>query len=801
MALGVAALLAGVAGLSSVVTSGSRCAGCGSAMGGQGSRSLVNEDELAAAEDPRLARRREQTQYINAGFYLQRMDAPNWWVAPVALIEKLNGHKESRRIAFMREQWRIALQAMGGRKVEWKSKAQKPQVVTGRLSINAKRFRELMAYQVDQLRRMGAYPLSMGVRGELVHDPVRTVKDYLEERQASINKLPDNTYASPWQRKYPKAYYAAFLYIGRAWALHVMAATGATSRGQRATLSGPSKGSGILGDLTLRLVLPKAVPEVRPGAAYDVGVGPTMPTGGQASVAMFRGNEQVGIYNLSDVGTLGGFSTGRTQVGLLAKTSKMSAPSLSLPAGNPKAGGTCVMAGVEVQAAHRDENMICNSCYATKANYGYPESMVSTHVRLAWVEDALRAGTFTDGMTAAISCYARYTTEGGYSKDAKSGGFAEKARPTQELGIWDAQAGRIRMPPNRRKVERYAVVTRITSYAALGVKARTSVDLFKQAQTPNGAVCGFFRIHDAGDFSVRGSPRYVQAWGQVARRFPHVFFWAPTRAWARKVRYARLTGPEVRWISAGLKNGMRIEPTGSLSRLERIGGRLAQRVQRRVATMLRPELRGLTVEDLLETHGEEVGLGSSVSPGETESVLLSGAGDQTPASFAYVPNEPMMKAFRRAARGISNFAIRPSSLYVKTPENPAFVPKISGIADGSGVNTYWGSLTAWQGALIEAGVYVADATDAQRARMRQVAKDWAAEVGHDPAEYVPVFDNDGAQAYQCPVYSALPVLDQHDRPVLDQDGQPKLAEAKSCQAAGCRACWISPETPITYGFH
>lgn len=38
----------------------------------------------------------------------------------------------------------------------------------------------------------------------------------------------------------------------------------------------------------------------------------------------------------------------------------------------------------------------------------------------------------------------------------------------------------------------------------------------------------YFRIHDAGDFF---SPRYVDAWAEVARSLPHVQFWAPTRSY------------------------------------------------------------------------------------------------------------------------------------------------------------------------------------------------------------------------------------------------------------------------------
>lgn len=39
----------------------------------------------------------------------------------------------------------------------------------------------------------------------------------------------------------------------------------------------------------------------------------------------------------------------------------------------------------------------------------------------------------------------------------------------------------------------------------------------------------FFRIHDAGDFYNRD---YAQAWRDIARAFPQITFWAPTRMWA-----------------------------------------------------------------------------------------------------------------------------------------------------------------------------------------------------------------------------------------------------------------------------
>ena len=60
---------------------------------------------------------------------------------------------------------------------------------------------------------------------------------------------------------------------------------------------------------------------------------------------------------------------------------------------------------------------------------------------------------------------------------------------------------------------------------------------FKSLQVPNGAVAGFFRIHDSGDLSLPGvGDTYIEAWSKVVAAFPYVSFWCPTRIWAsRKV--------------------------------------------------------------------------------------------------------------------------------------------------------------------------------------------------------------------------------------------------------------------------
>jgi len=55
---------------------------------------------------------------------------------------------------------------------------------------------------------------------------------------------------------------------------------------------------------------------------------------------------------------------------------------------------------------------------------------------------------------------------------------------------------------------------------------------------------GYFRIHDAGDIGwLKG---YYEAWCEIAKRFPDVKFWAPTRDWPSPVIARRLSRPRPR---------------------------------------------------------------------------------------------------------------------------------------------------------------------------------------------------------------------------------------------------------------
>lgn len=174
---------------------------------------------------------------------------------------------------------------------------------------------------------------------------------------------------------------------------------------------------------------------------------------------------------------------------VLSWTSKMGAPSFSLPAGPLEAGGSCpgAAAGQSIVPADklrkaakivsretgepvRLQQAICQFCYAEGGQYATGQVQFAQVLRYAWTQTALRTerGTeeWIDAMVFAVQ-NAQYLLDGG-------------------------------------RIDK-------TTYEPERFEGR------------------FFRIHDSGDFF---SPKYVRAWKEVANRCPDVLFWAPTRCWA-----------------------------------------------------------------------------------------------------------------------------------------------------------------------------------------------------------------------------------------------------------------------------
>lgn len=213
---------------------------------------------------------------------------------------------------------------------------------------------------------------------------------------------------------------------------------------------------------------------------------------------------------------------------MLTWTSKMNAPSWSLPAGAPQAGGACPGAtgaqsivpldtlrkGRAQAAKYVGEGplaaAVCEHCYATGGQYATGNVQYAQVLRYIWAREAIQrriatpfgdSTLFVETMSTAIA-NANFKLDGGRATaddDGEGGG----ALP--------------REPSGRR----------------------------------------FFRIHDSGDFF---SIEYLRQWKAVAERFPDVTFWAPSRVWAAGDNWIRAVN-EINAPRPGSANNLVIRPS------------------------------------------------------------------------------------------------------------------------------------------------------------------------------------------------------------------------------------------------
>lgn len=220
---------------------------------------------------------------------------------------------------------------------------------------------------------------------------------------------------------------------------------------------------------------------------------------------------------------------------LFTMTTKMNCPSFSLPAGPPEEGGSCVAArtakGGGTGLREPGKLYTCDQCYAFGANYAYAEVSFAQAARAYWVESSLRAdpggAQFVNAMVGGISEFARRTT------------FGEEGlvRLRAEIGVWER--GRLCVPiaesPGRARSRIVLQPSFSTPLPPEFGVPDSQAWLAAKLSPREGDIAGFFRVHDAGDFNVGASPTiwiaYIRAWAQIARAFPSVMFWAPTRTW------------------------------------------------------------------------------------------------------------------------------------------------------------------------------------------------------------------------------------------------------------------------------
>lgn len=809
------------------------CSHCGGPLK-RGSMSTVEKINLTY-EQQRAARRAEQTQFVSESFYVQRMDAKCWFTVDKDDFESVLGKNDVNLKRIQMDAMIEAFEAMGATNIVFnlsaagqKKKAKGQGVTAADYSIgngptkvegdlDYTRARGMIASVQAQLNKKGLYRTVSTGDGQVQDIPLFTLDEIIDLKDAP-------TSGPAWKKKYWQSWIAASLYAQCVWTLHVLNVLNPSLKPMTS-----SQGLvGVIDGLTYRFSIPEQIVNSNGSlvkkfsqikgikgsgwktAMKDADVVPKRSGGDvyhRPKIEIYHkkpGGKVVPalMFNIADNGRMNGWQKGRGAFSLFSKTSKMSAPSFSLPAGNPKAGGTCIMAARDPETGQEVDLTICNKCYATSANYAYPESLSSTAVRLGWVNECLKGessqkGSLSDKLTAAIIAYAVLSTDGTYDSTKKitvkqlnpTTGKQQKVkkqvgkllkeqsgRQTMEIGVWDAAAKKIQTPSGGETKKVYANATPILRGAVAGMDYKTTADFFaakfqRESSKGNGNICGFFRIHDAGDFTVKSQRSYIAAWNEVAANLPHVMFWAPTRVWAGDKKQ---TSKEDRsWLRNCLKWGAALEPQGSRSLRKTLSAGLAGTIKARIANYLivKTEDEPEECAEIIETLTELEDSGGANTPGESGGRLSETGQDNMMVN--YVPNKAVVPILSQGA-ALSNYTIRPSSLYIKTTTNPAFIPSISGLSAGSGVNKLWSSA----------------ATPAKLKRQNI-----------DPKSYIPVFSCDGQQAYQCPVYSLNVVLDANNKPVPDGKGGVEMAEAASCQAAGCRACWLWPNIPITYGAH
>lgn len=238
--------------------------------------------------------------------------------------------------------------------------------------------------------------------------------------------------------------------------------------------------------------------------------------------------------------TLGGVSVWSSGAPVFTRASKMDAPSFGLPAGPPPLGGTCVAARlVPGKGVVTDEGVfVCRVCYAAKGEYVHHGPAMTQAIRLRWVVALLErdptGALFADRMIEALDHFARIST-------VKS----RKNRKQLEFGVWEGP-DRIMVPAKGGPID--------AERSALPAPWESTRQAIAALGPSDGQVAGYFRLHDSGDLNVGGRAElwlgYIRGWTKVARAFPAVLFWLPTRAFfvrevAEALRVAARVAPNL----------------------------------------------------------------------------------------------------------------------------------------------------------------------------------------------------------------------------------------------------------------
>jgi len=123
---------------------------------------------------------------------------------------------------------------------------------------------------------------------------------------------------------------------------------------------------------------------------------------------------------------------------ILTNTSKMPGFSFSLPAHSFEFNGSCI--GAVYGKNENGMKSVCDSCYAGRGFYSYPNVKNSQQARFAWTKEAVLDGTFVEVMTRAIrntsTNYFRVFDSGDFYSIKLVRAFREICAALPEVKFW-----------------------------------------------------------------------------------------------------------------------------------------------------------------------------------------------------------------------------------------------------------------------------------------------------------------------------------------------------------------------------
>jgi len=504
---------------------------------------------------------------------------------------------------------------------------------------------------------------------------------------------------------------------------------------------------------------------------------------------------------------------------VFTKTSKMNTISFSIPAGSPRAGGSCTVAEAK-PSENSGKNFICRGCYALKNRYQMLDYVFSSGPRMNWLIDAVEEGDFPSLMSLAIESYARF----GYGQGR------------QDLEIGYMQNGSLMYRSGISSFNSMPAFDINVKHGGKRVNVKNSQEFLSKGgkntiSSRENKPAGYFRIHDSGDFSISFNSEinqsYIRGWGSVANTFPNIMFWGPTRLWTmvykdpkQEISAQKFKEQEERKEAEASRNALlnRIGVFASRFFGEENIKKIAE--QRLKAQAENKRFKEKTKEKKLAAIPSRLkSIQSSFQSGLGEKIRRPKVQSVTYAGYKH----RLMHTLADVCAVNPNLIIRPSGLTIVSPLNNNFIgiPMLGkargyeSIAAGSGVNAVFVKNSAGNSFTPAAYEYLeykeAFGETKEKTLIKRV-------IGQYLVTFFSKVYNKTANIEKLPRYMYTPIYRQDDlmtsndpstfSPVYQCPVNLKTNAAgrainsgDSCKKARCRFCWLAKDEAVTYGAH